>query len=59
MTELVSKKWAKALIELIIEDESIPRETVLSDLRSVAETFESSQELSDVINNPSISTEEK
>ena len=59
MTELVSKKWAKALIELIIEDESISRDAVLSDLRSVAETFKSSQELSDVINNPSVSTEEK
>ena len=59
MTELVSKKWAKALIELLLEDENISRETVLSDLRSAAETFETSQELSDVINNPSVSKEEK
>ena len=59
MTELTSKKWAKALIELVIEDESISKENVLEDLRSISETFKSSQELYDVINNPSISTEEK
>ena len=59
MTELVSKKWAKALIELIQEDEIISKEDVLSDLRSIAETFEKSKELSDVIGNPSVSTEEK
>lgn len=59
MTELASKKWAKALIELALEDESISKETILSDLRNIEETFNSSTELSDVINNPSISTEEK
>lgn len=59
MTELAAKKWAKALIELTQEDEGISKEEVLSDLRSAAETFESSEELSNVINNPSISTEEK
>jgi F-type H+-transporting ATPase subunit delta len=59
MAELVSKKWAKALIELASEDENLSKEEVLSDLRSVAETIESSEDLSNVINNPSISTEEK
>ena len=59
MTELVSKKWAKALIELTTEYENISKEEVLSDLKNVAETLESSQELSNVINNPSISSEEK
>ena len=59
MAELVSKKWAKALIELTSEDESISKEEVLSDLKGIAETIESSEELSNVINNPSISTEEK
>ena len=59
MVELASKKWAKALIELTQEDDSISKEAVLSDIRSVAETFKSSEELSNVINNPSISTEEK
>lgn len=59
MAELASKKWAKALIELTQEDDSISKEAVLSDIRGVAETFNSSDELSNVINNPSISTEEK
>ena len=59
MTELASKKWAKDLIELTQEDETISKEQVLSDLRSVVETFDSSEELKNVINNPSISTEEK
>ena len=59
MAELASKRWAKALIELIQEDDSISKEAVLSDIRSVAETFKSSDELANVINNPSISTEEK
>ena len=59
MTEIASKKWAKALIELVMEDESISKESVLEDLRSISDTFKSSQELYDVINNPSISTEEK
>ena len=59
MAELVSKKWAKALIELASEDENLSLEEVLSDFKSVAETIEASEELSNVINNPSISTEEK
>jgi len=59
MTELASKKWAKALIELTQEDESIQKENVLADLRNIAETFNSSDELSNVIKNPSISTDEK
>ena len=59
MTELVSKKWAKALIELTQEDENISKDKVLEDLRSVAETFNSSEELLNVVNNPSIPTEEK
>ena len=59
MTELASKKWAKALIELAQEDENISKEGVLFDLRSIAETFDSSEELTNVINNPSISVDEK
>ena len=58
-SELVAKRWSKALIELALEDESISKEDILKDLRSVAETIESSEELKNVINNPSISTEEK
>jgi len=59
MTELVSKKWAKALIELTREDESVSKDEVLSNLRFIEETINSSDELKNVISNPSISTEEK
>lgn len=59
MSELASKKWAKALIELAQEDENLSKEDILSDIRSVAENFAASEELSNVVNNPSISTEEK
>ncbi len=59
MADLASKKWAKALIELTQEDDNISKDEVLSDLRMVAETIKQSQELSNVVNNPSISIEEK
>ena len=59
MSELASKKWAKALIELAQEDENLSKEDILADIRSVAENFEASDELSNVVNNPAISTEEK
>ena len=57
--ELVAKRWALALMELALEDENISKEDILDDLREIASTIESSEELSNVINNPSISTEEK
>ena len=57
--ELVAKRWALALMELAQEDDNISKEDILDDLREIAETIESSEELSNVINNPSISTEEK
>lgn len=57
--ELVAKRWANALMELACEDENISKEDILDDLREVASTIDSSEELSNVINNPSISTEEK
>ena len=59
MAELASKRWAKALMELAQEDENLSKENILADLRSVAETFSSSDELSNVITNPAVSTEEK
>lgn len=59
MTELASKKWAKALMELALEDDGISKEDILDDLREIAENITSSEELSNVLNNPSISTEEK
>ncbi len=57
--ELVAKRWALALMELAQEDENISKEDILDDLKEISETIESSEELSNVINNPSISTEEK
>jgi len=58
-SELVAKRWALALMELALEDENISKEDILDDLREISATIESSEELSNVINNPSISTEEK
>ena len=57
--ELVAKRWALALMELAQENENISKEDILDDLREISETINSSEELSNVINNPSISTEEK
>ena len=57
--ELIAKRWALALMELAQEDENISKEDILDDLREIADTINSSKELSNVIENPSISTEEK
>ena len=59
MAELASKKWAKALMELALEDDGISKEDILDDLREVAENITASEELSNVLNNPSVSIEEK
>ena len=58
-SELVAKKWAKALMELADEDKGISKDDILDDLREVAENFEASPELFTALNNPSISVEEK
>ena len=57
--ELVAKRWALALMELAQEDENISKQDILDDLREISETIDSSEELSSVIANPSISTDEK
>ena len=57
--ELIAKRWALALMELIQEDENISKIEVLDDIKEIANTINSSKELFDVINNPSITTEEK
>lgn len=57
--ELVAKRWAQALMELALEAEGISKEEILDDLKEISETIESSEELSNVINNPSVSVEEK
>ena len=57
--ELVAKRWALALMELAQEDVNISKEDILDDLREISEVINSSEDLSNVINNPSVSTEEK
>lgn len=57
--ELVSKRWARALMELAQEDENVSKEDILDDLKEVADTINSSEELMNVISNPSVSVEEK
>ena len=57
--EIVAKRWAKALMELALENENISKEDILDDLKEISDTIDSSDELTNVINNPSISTEEK
>lgn len=58
-SELISKRWAKALMELVCEDTSVVKEDVLKDLDFISETISSSEELSNAISNPLITTEEK
>ena len=58
-SELVAKRWAKALMELAQENEGISKDDILADLREVAQNIELNKELSEMINNPSISVEEK
>lgn len=57
--ELAAKRWAHALMELAQEDEGISKEDILDDLREIAENIEASEELSNIINNPSVSVDEK
>ena len=57
--DIVSKRWAKALMELVSENEHISKEDVLDDLKEISNTINSSKELSEAINNPAISVEEK
>lgn len=57
--ELIAKRWAKALLELAEEDTNISKKDILDDLNEISETITSSEELSNVINNPSVSVEEK
>jgi len=57
--ELVAKRWALALMELAQEDINISKEDILDDLSEISRTIDSSEDLKEVIDNPSISTEEK
>ena len=58
-SELVAKRWALALMELALEDEKISKEDILDDLYEISSIIDSSEELSEVLSNPSVSTEEK
>lgn len=58
-SELIAKRWAKALIELSNEDAGISQDDILDDLREISENIQASEELRDVLENPSVSTEEK
>lgn len=58
-TELAAKRWAKALMELAQENSEYSKDDIYNSLSDVSETFESSFELTDVVNNPSVSAEEK
>ena len=58
-SELIAKRWAKALMELANENQGISKEDILDDLKEVDENIQASAELSNAINNPSISVEEK
>ena len=53
-SELAAKRWAKALIELINEDSSLSKDQILQDVSDIAETIETSEQLSSVILNPSV-----
>ena len=57
-TELVSKRWAKALMDLAQEDTAVSKQDILNDLKKAVAVIESSEELSNAISNPSISTDE-
>lgn len=58
-SELIANRWAKALMELANENQGISKEDILDDLKEVDENIKASAELSNAINNPSISVEEK
>ena len=55
----IAKRWASALMELANEDANISKDDVLKNLKDIVDTINSSQELINVINNPSVTTEEK
>lgn len=55
----VAKRWASALMELADENIEISKDDILKDLKEIVDTINSSQELLNVINNPSITVIEK
>ena len=53
-SELIAKRWAKALMELANENQGISKVDILDDLKEVDVNIRSSAELSNVINNDSL-----
>ncbi len=58
-SELIARRWAKALMELAMENEGISKDDILDDLREVSAFLRESNDLRDAMNNPSVSVEEK
>ena len=58
-SELVAKRWTKALMELALENDGISKEDILDDLKEINFIISESKDLSEVFANPSISQEEK
>ena len=58
-SELIARRWAKALMELASEESGVSKEDILDDLREVDENIKSSIALEEALKNPSISIEEK
>lgn len=58
-SELIAKRWAKALIDLADEDGGISKEEILAELKDINNNISSSKELADMLVNPVVSQEEK
>lgn len=58
-SELVARRWAKALIDLANEEGGISKEEILAELKDVNENIASSEELSEMLINPVVTQEEK
>ncbi len=58
-SEIIAKRWAKALMDLAEEDSGISKEEILSNLKEINENISASKELAEMLVNPVVSHEEK
>ncbi len=58
-TELVARRWAKALIDLANEEGGISKEEILAGLKDVNNNIASSNELAEILTSPVVTQEEK
>ena len=58
-SELIAKRWAKALMDLAREDGGISKDAILANLKDINENIASSKELAETLINPVVSEEEK